>query len=350
MTMDFSALEKKYDSFYAPTFEIDIDDGETFSPAQGQVSSVRIRTAIDRINRVSFTVGGVYDRVDSDFVGLDSAGLSVGSKLTARLGYGSATEPVVVGKITDVQPSFPEGDAPTVSVVAQDYRHAMSQSTGDESLKEETITGAAKTIGGKYGFNGVETGTGDVSELELKRLYRDAKSEYGFLSYLAKKFDYELFSRAGTMFFRRPPAERSPAASLIYGQGLRSFEVAEKGSQSESKTVKHTGVNHHNGRSVSGTSERSGEGDGGTVVEKAGMESDTEATQRSEATTTAMDRERTSDVTTLGLPDVQIGEWLDLNGLGGVGGQTYDGVYYVLSTTHTVRKSGYTTKFTVSQP
>jgi len=352
--MDFPTIEAKYDSFYVPTFEIDIEDGDTFSPAEGGTSSVRVSTSIDIMNHVSFSVGGVYDQQKSTFVGLKDAGLTVGSDLSVALGYGGTTEPVFEGTITEVRPSFPEGSAPTVNVTAKDYRYAMDQAASDESFDGTTVTDAAKQIGRRYGFSDVETDTGGsvdggASELELTQLVRDAQSEYDFLQKLARRFDYELFSRTGVLVFRRPPAEQSPAASLTYGQGLRSFEANSRTAQTDANSVKYTGVNHYTGERVAGESKRSGDGDGGTVLRKAAIESDTEARQRSAGTATEMDRAQTSDATTLGLPDVQIGQWLELDGLGSLGEQTYDGVYYVQATDHTIRESGYTTRFTLSE-
>ncbi len=350
---EFADLERTYDSFYSPAFAIDIDGGTRFSTAQGPVSSVRVQTAIEKTNRISFTVGGVFDPQEGDFTGLDDQGLSVGNALTVSLGYGRAIKPVMKGEITDVKPTFPEGEAPTVDVTGHDYRDAMDQTAGDKSWDESKITAATRAIAENYGFDSLEIESGGpgggASELELKQLVKDATSDREFLQTLSEQFDYEMFLRAGVLWFRRPTKDESPSVSLTYGRGLRSFETTKSSSKSQVETVKHKGVNHYNGIEVSGSTDRSG-GDGETLLRKAPMESDTEATRRSEAEATDIDREAESDATTLGMPDLQIGKWIELTGLGSIGDRTYDGIYYVMEANHNVQESGYTTSVKLAGP
>ena len=340
---EFADLEGTYDGFYNPTFVIDIDGGATFSPAQGRVSSVRVRTSIEKANRVSFSVGGVFDRQKGDFTGLETKGLTVGNGVTVALGYGGERKPIVVGEITDLKPTFPEGGAPTVDVVGHDFRYAMDQATGDDSWGESAITAATAAILNSYGFRGVKVDPGGPMSVlamafQLKQIVKDAESDREFLQKLANRFDYEMFSRAGYLWFKRPSKSESPDVSLTYGQGLRSFETMGRSSKSGVGTVKHKGVNHYTGEVVSGSASRSA------------MESATEATRRSESVVTDIERDRRSTATTLGLPDLQIGTWVEVTGLGSIGGRFFDGTYYVLEADHTIRESGYTTRTTLTGP
>lgn len=351
---EFADLEGTYDGFYSPTFVIDIDGGATFSPAQGRVSSVRVRTSVEKANRVSFTVGGVFDQQKEDFTGLETEGLTVGNGMTVALGYGSARETMVVGEITDVKPTFPEGEAPTVDVVGHDFRHAMDQATGDDSWSESAITAATTAILNSYGFRGVRVDPGGAASIlamafQLKQIVKEAESDRAFLQKLANRFDYEMFSRAGYLWFKRPSSGESPDVSLSYGRGLRSFETAGQSGKSSVGTVTHKGVNHYTGEVVSGSASRS-EGDGEELLRKAAMESATEATRRSESVVTDIERDRRSTATTLGIPDLQIGRWIEVTGLGSIGDRSFDGTYYILEADHTIRESGYTTTTTLTGP
>lgn len=349
----FSDLEEKWDSFYTPTFEIDIDGGATFSTAEGRASSVSVQTAIDRANRLSFGVAGVYDQAAGDFIGLDDKGLTEGSGLTVKIGYGSEPELVMTGEITAVKPNFPEAGAPTVDVVGHDYRYVMGQSSSDESWDKSSVQAATRAIANRYGFERVEIGSngpgGGASDLDIEHLVKDAASDFDFLTGLTERFDYEMFSEAGVLRFRRPTRPASPTVALTYGRGLRSFRTGETSGKSQVGSVEHRGVNHYTGETVSGSNERSS-GDGETMLVKAPMESDAEAENRSAARSTELDRERQSTATTLGLPDLRIGEWIRLDGLGSVGERTFDGPYYLTAVDHTIGGSGYTTKATLTGP
>lgn len=361
-TKTFADLEEKYDSFYAPAFEIDIDGTTQFSLAKGQASSVRIQTAVEKANRVSFSVTGVYDQSESDFTGLDEKGLETGNKLTVRVGYGSKFEPVMTGQITDLKPNFPSGGVPSVEVVGHDYRYSMDQAADDDAWDETTVEGAVESIAQEYDFERVEIGpegppTGMASKLELKKLIKDSKSDLAFLKSLVRDYDYEMYSQAGVLRFRRPPEKQgSPSASveLSYGTGLRSFQQTTGSGKSQVKKIKHKGVNPRTGETVSGSSERKqSQGAKGADEQrllKAPMESDEEAEEKSKSKTTELNRQQNSSATTIGLPDLRIGEWVKLKGLGGIKDRDFGGLYYLEEVDHDFGNSGYTTKVSMSGP
>lgn len=353
MPATLTALEGKYDGFYAPTFEIDIRDGATFSTAEGQASSVTISTGIEGVNRVSFSVAGVYDQQRSNFTGLARQGLVEGRHLSVEVGYGDTTEPIMTGQITGLKPSFPESDQPTVDVVGHDYRDAMKRSSTDDSWSGSTVEDVARSVAQRYGFSAVKVG-GDGpssaagSKLEFKRLMKDAKSDHKFLQNLAQAFDYEQFSRAGEFTFRRPNKDAAPTVSLTYGTGLRSFTAAERSAETSVGTVTYKGTNHYTGERLEGSSERAAGGDA-KIVRKAAMESNEEAQRRSMARATEIDRRDRHTATTVGLPDLRIGDWIELTGLGSIGDRSFGGRYYVMEATHNLGGSGYTSRVSLSE-
>jgi phage protein D len=364
-TDGLSDLEEKYGSFYVPTFEINIGGQTRFSPATGQASSVTVRTALEKANRTSFTVAGVYDQAQSDFIDLATTGVKIGKELEVKLGYGSETETVMLGRITDIKPTFPSGGAPTVAVIAHDYRYFMDQASIDRSWDNTTVESATGSIAKTYGFKRVEIGEsrpsasggatgGSASKEKLKQLVQDSETDLAFLKKLIKKHNYEMYSLGGVLRFRRPAKlEGNPEASvkLGYGGGLRSYQRTAGSDESKVKKVKHRGTNPRTGETVSGSSTRTQtEGSDEERLFKAPMESDEEAEKRSESKANAIDHARRSQATTIGLPDLRIGEWLEVTDLGSVAGQTYDGTYYLREVDHTIDNSGYSTQLQMSGP
>lgn len=355
MAATFADLESKYDSFYAPSYQIAIDGDGTFSTAQGRASSISVTTKMgSRANRVSFGVAGVYDEAKGDFrtKELQELGLSVDTRLTVDLGYGSATTTVLKGSITDLKPTFPEGDAPTITVVGHGHRHEMDRKREDESWSDTSVKQAAEEVAGRYPFGSVNPAAegppgGGGSELTLKRLYKDAKTDLDFLTDLSEKFDFEMFARGGDFYFRRP-AKSSPTLSLEYGKGLRTFRTGAGDNETQPKETKYRGMDPSTGETVEGSHQRQAGGDG-TKRANGPAESSAEASRRAEAMATKMNRVRDSTVVTLGLPDLRIGDWIELTGIGGIGeGESFDGLYFVKQVTHRIDESGFTTEATVT--
>lgn len=359
--LTLSDLERKYDSFYVPTFEIDIGGETQFSPAKGQASSVTVTTAIEKANRLSFSVAGVYDQTKRDFTGLADAGLTLGTEITVKLGYGGELSTIMAGKITDVQPQFPAGSSPTVKVVAYDHRYFMNQGSEDRSWNNETVESATRSIAQNYGFTEVNVGSctpaPDVSSApkqEIKQLVQDAESGLEFLRRLIKRHNYELFSREGKLCVRRPETlegNPTPSVTLAYGEGLRSYQLTGRSQTDNVKKVTYRGTNPRTGETVSGSSERKkAEGADEQRLFKAPAESNDEAESRAKAAANEIDHARQGTATTLGLPDLRIGDWLRLTGLGSIQNRSYDGLYYLREVDHRLTDSGYTTNLTMSGP
>lgn len=361
-TLSFADLEAEYGSFYTPSFEIEIDGEVAFSPAVGRASSVKVQTAVEKVNRVSFSVSGVYDQSHADFVDLDESGLAVGNDITVSLGYEAQSDLVTVmaGTITEVNPNFPSGSAPTLNVVGHDHRYTMDQSTGDGSWEEMTVEAVAESIAESYEFEDVDIGEGgpggDVAKpIEVRRLVKEAESDFAYMKRLITEYDYEMFSRAGVLYFRRPPengGNRSPTVTLRYGQGLRSFQRRSGSDATQVAEVEAKGVDHSTGDPVSGSSEVEHEdltADERRLL-KGGFESDEDAEESAKSERTDLARERRSTATTIGMPALKIGDMVRLDGLGSVGDQEYDGLYYLLSVDHSFERSGYSTDLTMAGP
>lgn len=359
-TKRFADLERAHDSFYVPAFEIDIGGETRFSPAKGQASSVQVRTSIEKANRLSFSVSGVYDQGEGDFTGLADAGLQTGNELAVRIGYGKPTETVMTGKISDVKPNFPSGGAPTVNVVGHDYRYFMDQGSGDKSWESTSVESVEREVASNYGFDRVEVGTGGPesdapgTREELDQIVKDAESDLAFLRKLVTQHDYEMFSYGGVLRFR-PTAtldgDPDPTVALEYGRGLRSYQRRSGPEQSEIQTVTHRGTNPRTGEDVSGSSDRkqSGGGDEKHLM-KGPKESDDEAAKQAKAKANEIDHARRSTASTIGLPELRIGDWLAVSQLGSIADQQYDGTYYLRAVDHVINDSGYSTELEMSGP
>lgn len=355
-THELSDLEQKYNSFYVPSFKISIGGQVQFSPAKGRVSSLTVRTAVEKANRVSFSVAGVYDQTDGGLTGLEQKGLETGNKLEVKVGYGDSTPTIMTGKITDVKPNFPAGSAPTVDVIGHDHRYFMDQKSNDKSWDDSTVKSVTESIASKYDFEGIDIGPRGPDPPDqpqkIKTLVKDAESDLSFLKGLIQKYNYEMFSSKGVLRFRpavKMEENQIASVSLTYGKGLRSYRRTTGSDKSEVKKTKYKGTNPRTGETVSGSSERDKpEGADEKRLFKAPMESDTEAEDRANSKSNELDHSLRSTATTIGLPDLRIGEWFKIDGLGSIAGQTYDGKYYLQAVNHTINDSGYSTDLEMS--
>ena len=343
----FEALEAKYGNFHVPRFKLEIK-GETIEETDGRITDLSITTALDRANRVSFTLNDIFDHKSATFEDVDWDVFKEGNTAKAWVTYGDADETQLFkGMIDSVKPSFPAGSAPSVSVSAQDLRRKMRVGSSSDSWDERKLSDVVSGITGNYNFRdevveGADEPLQEKKDLKLKKLINNADSDYAFLSELARAHGFELFSRGGVFHFREPKREASPVTTLTYGRSLNSFQPGEPGGEGDVGTVEVRHWNEHDAEAIVGTASR----DDGELKEirRIPVESEDEAIQRAEAILDQLTKPATSRGQAVGLPELQIGRTVEIAGLG-----SFSGPYYIEEATHRIDQSGYTTSLTVTE-
>lgn len=343
----FATLAEKYGNFLNPRFEVTVGSGEITS-SDGRITGLSIDTALGRRNRVSFTLNDVFDHGAGAFEDVDWERFSQGTALDVSVTYGDV-EPTKLfkGTISSVQPNFPSGSAPSVSVSAKDLRGKMMSGSSSESWDESKLSDVASSIAGEYDFDdttiaGKDGTLSKKKDLELKKLIKNADSDYKFLSGLASAFGFELFSRGGHFHFREPKTDASPVTTLTYGESLHSFRPGQPPGDRNVGKVKVIHRDEKTAEKIVGTAEREGGED--TDERRIPVESEEEANQRAEAILEDLTRGSSSEAETVGVPDLQIGKTVEIGGI-----DRFEGLYYVEEATHRIDRSGYTTTLSVTE-
>lgn len=345
--MALADLQEKYDGFYTPRFSVTIA-GETYQESHGVVTDVVVDATLDGADRFSLSINGRFDREQGRFRDVDWGRIAVDEPVEIELGYGDRLERMLVGSITEIQPSFPADGAPTVDVSGYGRQHELTKGTNSESWDDATDSSVAGDVAGRYGFSEVVV---DRTDIERPKVVQDDESDYAFLTRLAERNDagngpYEAFASRDTFHFRASADDRDPRLSLAYGESLTSFTSRFN----TARQVAEVEVRHWDpGRktSIVGTATREdGAGEGKQVVRRP-VRSRTEAETVASAKLKQDARGRlTGRGETVGLPDIRVGEPIELTGLG----ERFSRTYYVERTTHRTGPEGYTTSFDVRLP
>lgn len=347
--LEFDDLLEAYGDFYKPRFEVGVGEfrggsyaeSASYTDRSGLISGLTVDTALDRTNRVSFTLNGVYDMADREFDGDVESTFEEGAALQVSAGYGGGepSTPLFLGAIDEVEPSFPADGAPTLSVTGYDLLQELADGTGTGNWSDEDLETVVDELTGDLPFSDRETGGSDV---DLAQESHSEESDYAFLEGLAEENGFEFFSRAGKFFFREPATDRQPEVRLEYGRGLRSFTPSGEGGRPRVGTVKVRHVDEVKNEEIVGTAEVPG-GGSDTRVESTPVRSREEAERRAGSIASRIASRNRNRGETLGIPELQIGRVVELGGLG----SSYGGRYYVVSATHQLGSSGYTTSIEV---
>jgi uncharacterized protein len=217
--MDLTALERKYDNFYAPAFTIKVDGADILTQG-AEVIDVSVDNAIEGADTFSFSVNNPYDPARSEFQWLDSGLFEVGKKVEITMGYGAKKELLFLGLITSLKMSFPAGGASKLDITGYDLSHKMMKGKHSFSWQEKKDSDVVEEMAKKYGLK-----TTDVKQTRKVHpvIKQDKESDYDFVKRLAERNAFEFFVFADVMVFRLPEIKNSAGLHLEWGKTLFSF-------------------------------------------------------------------------------------------------------------------------------
>jgi phage protein D len=115
---------------YAPDYALRIDDAPIPAALRGSIASLTYEDGIDGADRVEISIA------NPSLAWLDHPLLSVDQPLSLSIGYaGEPLEEIFTGEITGVQPSFPAGGMPTITVTAHDFLQRLTHGTKDRGFR-----------------------------------------------------------------------------------------------------------------------------------------------------------------------------------------------------------------------
>jgi uncharacterized protein len=386
---------KKYGDFYVPRFEI-LASGAGLEPTVlRDITQVTYQDSITEID--SFELALANWETDPrqrrfKYVGAEKsvAGASPLERLfnpcagefELRLGYGGELATIVRGSTTTLEPVFPAGAAPTLTVRLLNALHRLRSKQHRDHWPNRRVPPAQTKISRIAQDIGTRRIDGEAFPMPI-RISNDALADEPLLDYVAqdnqhdidfllveaRKIGYVVYvdlegeGRQKTEFlYFGPSTDDHPGVprtqyQLDWGVSLVDFSAKlQTANQVRSVTVK--GWNRQTNRKIEQTArlaqatinrdlipllEPAGCQPREDVVVDEPMYTDAQARRRARAL--LEDKLRglvEANGTTVGLPDLRAGQQVLIRGLGA----RFSGVYFVTRTTHTIGDAGYVTKFT----
>ena len=342
--MTIETLTEIDHEFNSPRFTVSID-GEEYKETSGLFAQVSVDQTIDGADHFSLEIATRYDFEDHEFVDFDWDDFAIGDSVEIWVGYGATLTQVLDGAITEQSTDFPSGGFPTISVSGYGRYHDLTKDVVEEQWEEKTDAEIAEAIADAYGLDA------DVDDTPIERYKVEVEydNDAAFLEQrLAPRNDvgtgpFEVFARLDELVFRAPRDDRDPDIELTWGESLQSFSPE----LTDAETPKRVEVHHWDPKrktEIVGVAE-SETGSGRRVVRRP-VGSEEEAEELANAFLRQAEQERLRGTgTTIGLPDIEIGEPIEISGLG----ERFSGTYYVEDVTHSLGSGGYTTDFSVRE-
>jgi phage protein D len=350
--------------FYVPAFEVKLDGRPPGREVIRDILSVTYKDNVQEIDSFEITINN-WDANTRTFKYSDLKLFDPGKRLELSMGYRGALRAMLKGEITSLRPAFPAAGGSTLAISGLNILHRFRTQQESRTYVNMTDSQIAEQIGQRLNVS-VEA-SGASNEPTFKYLIQDNKYDIIFLMERARQAGYDIFieernqsGSAETVLLYRPSTTvHHPTYRLTYGRSLIEF-------QPELTTANQVGKVTVNGWDVvkkepitftatreqlatRGVGERGGQDAINKSIEQKAeiiatkpVESAAEARQLATQILEGIAKEMVKGTGSVaGLPDIRAGTVLEIDGLG----TRFSGRYFVISTTHTIGDSGYTTQF-----
>jgi phage protein D len=392
-------VAKGFGDFYVPRFEISAGGVAIPTSVVRDVVQVTYNDSTTEIDSFDITVNN-WDDTSRRFkyVGSETTTRSSNALHTLfepcahdfelKLGYGSDLVSIVTGSPQTLEPSFPAGGAPTLTVRALNVLFRLRTKQHRDHWIGKRISDVAQDIGQRNEPGGggkrfpipIRLPPSNVRQKEPKLDYVAMDNQYDidFLVLEARKIGYVVYvdleqQRGGppreVLYFGPSNARQAgvPAVTyeLTWGESLIDFSP-KLSTANQVKAVEVRGWDRQRNRAIrKKVTARSSDlhvnrdllhlvdpsGSPGTVGcrprEEVTVNEPQFTPEQTERRALALMEEKLKQLveatgTTIGLPDLRAGQHVRIVGFGA----RFSGTYFVTKTTHTISDSGYTTKFT----
>jgi phage protein D len=384
---------REFGDFYVPRFEIKVAGVALDQSFVRDVTQVTYKDNIKEIDSFEITVSN-WDaqQLRFKYVGAETtATLSPGSPLAQRyklfepcahdfelrLGYGAKLTSMTQGSVTTLEPTFPAGGPPTLTVRALNVLHRLRDKQRSQhwlNKKESDIAKSIKTLNDPATSRKLSVRVSDQAlskEQPLDYVAQDNQYDIDFLFTRARLAGYVVFVDVETkangqteqfLYFGpsddKHPRVRDVTYELEWGKSLVDFNPVLSTAH-QVKSVEVRSWNRQTNRAIRakvdlkdpgikvnddllGLLSQPGCQPREEVVANEPQPTPQQAERRARAILSDRLKEMvTAQGTTVGLPDLRAGQRIKVTGVG----SRFSGTYFVTDTTHTLSDAGYSTRF-----
>ncbi len=340
------------DTFYAPRFDIRIAGLTLAADVSNQVTSMSFDSDLDMASMFNITMRNPDNQL------LDSALFDLGKRVEIHMGYGNDLRPMMLGEITALEPSFPEGGAPTLRISGYDLSYKMRNNQLDRTFEYVNDSLIVAQIAGEAGLIPVI----DPSPFFHRDPVQHSGSDMALLKKLAQANFFEVYVQWDKLYFQFPRPQ-TEAIVLEWGKNLSSYSprisnAGLAGSQivrSYNEELAQTIVAFAMAADFNpdNLTEKLGSSAldlllslGRRVLHKEKVASTLDALAIAQSLMQEiLDGMYEGSGSCIGTPDLQAGQYISIQGVG----KRFSGTYRIRKATHTIDDGGYHTNFEVTQ-
>jgi phage protein D len=354
-------------NYFAPAFHITVNGSRLEADVSYEIEQVEVVSRPDTMDTFSFTIANPMPKMrwthtpDADL-------FREGHAVVISMGYVDDLQLMIEGEITEISPSFPAGDIPTVQIDGRNLLHRLHGSNNTRTFQGVSDKDIAEQIGQKLNLQ-VEA---DDPGVQYDYVIQPGQTDLEFLRQRAEKIHFQLLVEGKKLIFRKSQEATPKTYTLVWAQAqmtaaatgsnilpLTTFSLKMNATAPPTKvqtrawdpTTKQALVS--NATSSDQCSKMNGTQAAGEVPSNAFAGADRTLVQTTTpfATQAEVDEHNkatynnkamglvTGTAETIGVPDLRAGTVIQMLGVG----PRFEGYYLIDQATHTIGGDGYKT-------
>jgi len=358
-------------NYFAPAFRITVNGSRLKADVSMNIEQVQVVSKPDTLDKFSFTIANPLPKMRWTHTS-DADLFREGNSVKIAMGYVDDLQPMIEGEITQISPTFPAGDIPTVAIEGHTLLHRLHGTNNTRTFEKVTDKAIAEKIGQDLNLQVDAEDPGTQYEYVMQPNQTDLE----FLRERAKRIHFEILVKDKTLIFRKSQEAKAKTYTLVWANAqkavatgsnilpLTTFSLKMNASApptevetrcydpaSKQAFVSHAGPSDQ-------TSKMGGKQAGGDVSKNAfktdrkhvhvntpfASQAECDAHAKAAYNNKALGL-ISGTAETIGVPDLRAGQVIQLLGVG----PRFEGDYRIDEATHDIGGDGYKTTLTVKR-
>lgn len=204
-------------NYFAPAFRILVNGSQLQADVSLNIEQVQVVSKPDTLDTFSFTIANPLPKMrwthtpDADL-------FREGNAVSIAMGYVDDLQNMIEGEITQISPTFPAGDIPTVTIEGNTLLHRLRGTHNTRTFQGVTDKDIVEKIGQDLNLqvDAEDPGT------QYEYVMQPNQTDFEFLCERAKKLHYEILIQGKKLIFRKSQEAMAKTYTLVWAQAQRA--------------------------------------------------------------------------------------------------------------------------------
>lgn len=204
-------------NYFAPAFKIVVNGSKLEADVSYEIEQVQVVSKPDTLDTFSFTIANPLPKMrwthtpDADL-------FREGHAVSIAMGYVDDLQDMMKGEITQISPTFPAGDIPTVAIEGKSLLHRLLGTHNVRTYEGVTDKDIAEQIGQKLNLE-VKA---DDCQTQYPYVMQPAMTDLEFLRQRARNIHFEILVEDKTLIFRKSQEATTKHYTLVFAQAQKA--------------------------------------------------------------------------------------------------------------------------------